>query len=275
MGGVLLITLGTFTEEHSASAQEEVSFRVRWDLQVEGWSGPVAVDDFNDDGHPDQAIVNANGTLSVLLGQEDGTFTAAEDVEVGTVPTTLTAADFNGDDYPDLAMTDADGAVSILLGQGDGTFTAAGDIEGGDVPTTRTVDDFNGDDYAAQTRATSTHCTNVVNACVRLGPPRGASTQDANGRCPAGYDKIYRFNARLSLLPGFSELTDLRIVVTRLSNNNLLRNTASGRARRAPARVGGLPPTLQELEFLTVPFRICLKDTDRFILIVNVRGVVK
>jgi hypothetical protein len=84
----------------------------------------IAVGDFNDDGHLDLAVANEGGdTVSILLGNGDGTFQPQIDVPVGSEPTSIVAGDFNGDGRTDLAVTNfGSGTVSVLLGDGDGTF---------------------------------------------------------------------------------------------------------------------------------------------------------
>jgi hypothetical protein len=95
----------------------------------------VAIGDFNGDGKQDLAVTNAgtpgvNSTVSVLLGNGDGTFQPAVSYNVQVDPTSVTVGDFNGDGNPDLAVANAgskggQGSVSVLLGNGDGTFQAA------------------------------------------------------------------------------------------------------------------------------------------------------
>jgi hypothetical protein len=80
--------------------------------------------DFNNDGKLDLAIVNrpntGYGSVTLLLGNGDGTFTQASGspYTVGNSPVAIAAADFNGDGKLDLAVANsADGTVSILLQQ--------------------------------------------------------------------------------------------------------------------------------------------------------------
>ena len=64
-----------------------------------------------------------SGTVSVLLGNGDGTFQAQQTFATGYAPVSLALGDVNGDGKPDLAVAnDYSGTVSVLLGNGDGTF---------------------------------------------------------------------------------------------------------------------------------------------------------
>ena len=105
--------------------------------------------DFNGDGILDLATAN-NGTdansVSVLLGNGDGTFQANVDYATGTSPIGITAADFNGDGKLDLAVSNYNtNNVSILLGNGDGTFEEHQDFPTGVGPYGVAAADFNGD----------------------------------------------------------------------------------------------------------------------------------
>ena len=112
----------------------------------------VAVGDFNGDGKLDLAVANVStagvlpGTVSILLGNGDGTFQPALDYDASTVSGSVVVADFNNDGKLDLAVANAPGdIVSILLGNGDGTFQPAVGYPAGQGPTSVVVGDFNGD----------------------------------------------------------------------------------------------------------------------------------
>ena len=118
-------------------------------LNTGGSPAFVSVADFNGDGIPDLAVTNAgSSTVTVLLGNGDGTFTAAAmSPPTGSEPESIVAGDFNGDGIPDLAVVNnGSNTVTILLGNGDGTFTATATSPGtGNDPWGIAVGDFNGD----------------------------------------------------------------------------------------------------------------------------------
>lgn len=80
--------------------------------------------DFNGDGKPDLAAVNATrNAISVRLGVGDGTLADAIEVAYpsGVAPISMVAGDFDGDGKTDLITGDP-GTLSWLRGKGDGTF---------------------------------------------------------------------------------------------------------------------------------------------------------
>lgn len=110
----------------------------------------VAVGDFNGDGHLDLVTANGdfgtNNTVSVLLGNGDGTFQPSVDYATGTAPSFVALGDFNGDGKIDMAVANAvSNTVSILLGNGDGTFQPNIDFPGGLGANGVAAGDFNGD----------------------------------------------------------------------------------------------------------------------------------
>ena len=107
----------------------------------------VAVGDFNNDGSADLAVTNdRDDTVSVLLGNGDGTFQSQVTYPVGHKPSSISTADFNGDSRTDLVMSNlGDNSVSVLLGNGDGTFQPQVAYAVGNYPVGVAVGDFNGD----------------------------------------------------------------------------------------------------------------------------------
>jgi hypothetical protein len=133
----------------------------------------MAAADLNSDGCIDLIVVNTNqnplsqpGSISILLGQCDGTFRVAPEVTVGERPGSVAVGDLNGDGLLDLAVANAFGnPMSILLGNGDGTFKAAPDVavSGEEV----VMADFNGD--GLQDLAVSSLNTNYVTILLGQG----------------------------------------------------------------------------------------------------------
>src|SRR5262249_26569994 len=103
--------------------------------------------DFNNDTVPDLAVVSFDSsTVSVLLGNGDGTFQPAQTSATGTGPVSAAVGDFNRDGKLDLATANQGGDNgSVLLGNGNGTFQASININIGSAPTSVAVGDFNGD----------------------------------------------------------------------------------------------------------------------------------
>jgi hypothetical protein len=121
----------------------------------------LAVGDFNRDTRQDLVVANYGSshyyadtvasTVSVLLGNGDGTFQAPRDFAAGSGPHGIAVGDFNRDGAQDLAVANLGPhpqratTVAVLLGQGDGTFGAPQTFEAGHALTGVAIGDFNRD----------------------------------------------------------------------------------------------------------------------------------
>jgi FG-GAP-like repeat/FG-GAP repeat len=141
--------LGSLMVVDAVWAQRGVSFIAQQAFRVGVGPSSVTVGDFNGDGRPDLATANSgSSTVSILLGQGDGTFIAAPEVAVGLGPVAVAVGDFNGDTHPDLAVANAvANNVSILLGRGNGLFQSAPEVAVGLGPVAVAVGEFNGDGH--------------------------------------------------------------------------------------------------------------------------------
>jgi len=87
-----------------------------------------------------------NGSVSVLLGNGDGTFKPQQTYAVRLGSESIIGADFNGDGKLDLATSnDFDGSISVLLGNGNGTFQSQRSFVAGTDPKSIRAGDFNSD----------------------------------------------------------------------------------------------------------------------------------
>jgi len=135
--GTAILSASTFAQGFSAQVPYTAA----------GYPYSVAVADFNGDGKPDLVAANQGSiTVSVLLGNGDGTFQKQVSYVTGNTPTSVAVGDFNGDGKPDLVVANlGDNKVSIQLGNGDGTFQSEKTYTTGTTPYSVVVGDFNGD----------------------------------------------------------------------------------------------------------------------------------
>ena len=164
-------------------------------IQTGDFGASVAVADFNGDGKLDLAITNDyfnggvtnNNTVSILLGNGDGSFQAEENLPTGKQPLSVVVGDFNGDGKLDLAVANfLSNDVTILLGYGDGTFTNAPSVATGSGPSSIAVGDFNGDGKTDLAVANSK--SNTVS--VRMGNGDGTFTAAASPKTGVNPDSI-------------------------------------------------------------------------------------
>ena len=82
----------------------------------------IASADLNGDGFQDLVVTNSgDNTISVLLGNGDGTFKTPQTYATSASPTSVAIADLTGNGKLDLVVAD-NHAVDVYLGNGDGTF---------------------------------------------------------------------------------------------------------------------------------------------------------
>lgn len=106
--------------------------------------------DVNQDGLTDLITTNiASDTLSILMGNGDGTFRDQLQLHVCQEPRSLATGSFNADAYPDIVLAcSGSDQIAVLFGRADGKFD-----EGPQYPVHRTPiavasDDLNGDHAA-------------------------------------------------------------------------------------------------------------------------------
>jgi hypothetical protein len=127
------------------------TFQPQATYPVGNYPAAIVAGDFNGDGRIDLAVANSGnygspGTVSVLLGNGDGTFQPQQTFAAGGFPRGIVAGDFNSDGHLDLAVANnGDNTVSVLLGRGDGTFRSQQAFVTGLSPWALVPGDFNGD----------------------------------------------------------------------------------------------------------------------------------
>jgi hypothetical protein len=111
----------------------------------------ISVGDLNKDGKLDLVTANDSSfgpviSLSVLLGNGDGTFQSVMKINAGTSPDWVEIADLNGDTIPDLVVANLYGnSASTLFGNGNGTFQAPTSYQVSGSATTLTLADLDND----------------------------------------------------------------------------------------------------------------------------------
>lgn len=110
--------------------------------------------DLNNDGKLDLVTTNSDrrtpdepyGSISVLMGNGDGTFFGEMRYDIGELHTSLTSLDWDMDGKADLALTDTYyGKIDIMFGKGDGTFYGKTSYPVGQEPKSIKSADFNKD----------------------------------------------------------------------------------------------------------------------------------
>ncbi|UFW53238.1 MULTISPECIES: FG-GAP repeat domain-containing protein [Bradyrhizobium] len=106
----------------------------------------VAIGDVNGDGRPDLVSANrGSNTVSVLLGNGDGTFQAQTAYAAGNAPNAVAIGDVNGDGRLDIVEGGLNGGTVVLIGNGDGTFRSPISYASPGASTSIVLADLNGD----------------------------------------------------------------------------------------------------------------------------------
>jgi FG-GAP-like repeat len=195
-----------------ASSSSPATFVLVGEFFLGNTSSSLVVGDFNDDGKPDLATADnysdsqglQHNSVSISLGNGDGTFQPAVNYSTGTGTPFLAAGDFNGDGKLDLAgisYGDYDassqnytGSIVVLLGKVGGAFQLPTNYPT-ELPESGrglTVRDVNGDgklDLVIDTRSTA-------GAFVLLGVGDGTfqTAVRNDSAAPASYGAVGDFN---------------------------------------------------------------------------------
>lgn len=132
----------------TTNAQTTFNFVSGGSYAVSGLPVGIVTSDFDDNDTLDLAVANSGSTdsISILLGNGDGTFQNAMSFNGGNGPTMLATGDFNGDGNTDLVGAALRHDLMVYLGNGDGTFQQAQVIRNvADVTKEIIVRDFNND----------------------------------------------------------------------------------------------------------------------------------
>jgi hypothetical protein len=150
---------------------------VDYPIGSNAYSVSVAVTDLNGDGVPDLVVANqGNNSISIFLGNGDGSFRPAGTISTEAGIDFLTTADFNGDGHTDLVAAhcqfDLDiKMVSVCLGNGDGTFQTAQTYPLNSHPSFVAVGDFNNDGFPDIATANADNVAVLINAADWPGAP--------------------------------------------------------------------------------------------------------
>ena len=142
--------------EVNGETSNDVYFQVIDAREYPAGIRPAAVTsgDLDGDGYIDLAVVNRgvfpdyHGSVSVLMGNGDGTFGSDVQYDTGNGSVSVNIGDFDSDSIPDLAVANFDSdSVSVLLNNGYGSFETHIPVPAGNGPSCVTTGDLDGNGY--------------------------------------------------------------------------------------------------------------------------------
>jgi hypothetical protein len=176
-------------------------------------SGVVAAD-LSGNGRIDLVTSNfSDNTISVLMGNGNGTFQPALSYLVGTSPQALAVGDLNGDGIPDIVTAnEGSNTISVLMGNGDGTFAPQVTYEVGVRPEAIAAADLQGDGHTDI--VTANQGSNTVSVLLNNGDgsfapavdyftgsgPDGLAVGDLNGDGKPDIVTVNPINSNLHVL---------------------------------------------------------------------------
>jgi hypothetical protein len=150
-----------------------------------GGEGPASlvVADLLGNGISDLVALNdsgGRGSVSVFLGNGDGTFQAARNYDVGPSPNCLAVGDLRGNRILDIVvgLNQVNQSISVLLGNGDGTFQAPRRYDASNDSAAIVIADFDNDgipDLAVANIVTNNVSLLLGNGDGTFQPPRNFS----------------------------------------------------------------------------------------------------
>ncbi|MBL8215751.1 MAG: VCBS repeat-containing protein [Bryobacterales bacterium] len=180
------------------------SFQARTPLTVGVDPKDVAAADINADGRIDLIVANQgspgtnNGSLSLLLGNGNGTFSNATGIASSFNPTNITIGDVNADGRPDLIVStsgaNATTYIAVHLNSGNAVFATPTLLPVAFGPAKTALTDFNAD---GKVDIVVGHCCGEVQMGVLLG--NGNGTFAAESLIPnTGFGSSYVFAADMN-----------------------------------------------------------------------------
>ncbi|SFI19723.1 beta strand repeat-containing protein [Planctomicrobium piriforme] len=148
--GLNLVYNGSIKNAANIPVLARLSFETDAQYKVGINATAVAAADVNRDGIVDLVTSNgenfATGSVSVLIGNGDGTFQNEVRYKVGAGASDILAVDLNKDGNVDLVTSNGNSVnLSVLMGNGDGTFQPEVKYQVGSIPRSLIATDLNND----------------------------------------------------------------------------------------------------------------------------------